>query len=69
MTEDSIRKINRFMDNPTTSKFARTVLCKALNRKLSQSLNDIIKVMSVLKGVFNAEFIIEYKKKLRSIEL
>lgn len=61
MTEDSIRKINRFMDNPTTSEFARTVLCKALNRELSHSLNDIIKVMNVLKDVFNAEFVIEYK--------
>ena len=62
MTEDSIRKINRFLDKPTTSEFARTVLFRALNRELSQSLNDIINVMTVLKEVFNAEFIIEYKK-------
>lgn len=55
-----MQKINRFLDNPTTSEFARTVLFRALNRELSQSLNDIINVMTVLKEVFNAEFVIEY---------
>jgi len=62
MTEDSIRKINHFLENPTTSEFARTVLCKALNRELSQSLNDTINVMTMRKEVFNAEFVIEYKR-------
>ncbi len=62
MTQDSMQKINRFIDDPTTSEFARTVLCKALNRELSQSLNDIMKVKRVLEEVFDAEFVIEYKK-------
>jgi len=53
------------MDDPTTSEFARTVLCKALSRELSQSLNDIIKVKRVLEEVFNTEFVIDYKKQLR----
>ncbi len=59
MTQDSMQKINRFIDDPTTSEFARTVLCKALNRELSQSLNDIMKVKRVLEEVFDAEFVIE----------
>lgn len=62
MTQDTMQKINSFMDDPTTSEFARTVLCKALNRELSQSLNDIIKIKGVLEEVFNAEFVNKYKK-------
>ena len=62
VTQDSIQKINRFIDDPTTSEFARTVLSKALNRELSQSLNDIIKVKRLLEEVFNVEFVIDYKK-------
>ena len=62
MTLDSIQKINSFIDNPKTSEFARIVLCKALNRELSQSLNDITKVKELLEEVFHKEFVVEYKK-------
>jgi hypothetical protein len=62
MTMDSMQRINDFIDDPATSEFARTVLCKALNREVNQSLNDLIKVKRVLEEILAAELVINHKK-------